>query len=128
VFSVATPLTEAEETVRAFAASHLRQKARAEDFLGLAGAICGTVEYQSGITEVTSTAAHALELGRGVCQDHAHLFIACCRARGVPARYVSGYVDPGHGRGSRKAMPGRRLGRRRRLGERGRHAIACSDA
>jgi transglutaminase-like putative cysteine protease len=31
-----------------------------------------------------------------VCQDHAHLFIACCRARGVPARYVSGYVDPGH--------------------------------
>ncbi len=54
------------------------------------------MEYQSGITEVTSTAAHALELGRGVCQDHAHLFIACCRARGVPARYVSGYVDPGH--------------------------------
>jgi transglutaminase-like putative cysteine protease len=96
VFSVATPLTEAEETVRAFAAIHLRQKARAEDFLGLAGAICGTVEYQSGITEVTSTAAQALDLGRGVCQDHAHLFIACCRARGVPARYVSGYVDPGH--------------------------------
>ena len=48
------------------------------------------------MTEVTSTAAHALEAGRGVCQDHAHLFIACCRAAGVPARYVSGYVDPGH--------------------------------
>lgn len=95
VFSVATPLTEAEETVRAFAASRLRHKARAEDFLELAEAICGTVEYQSGITEVTSTAAQALDLGRGVCQDHAHLFIACCRAQGVPARYVSGYVDPG---------------------------------
>ena len=96
VYGVATPLTEAEETVRAFAAGHLRQKARAQDFLGLASAICGAVEYESGITEVTSTAAHALELGRGVCQDHAHLFIACCRAQGVPARYVSGYVDPGH--------------------------------
>lgn len=96
VFTVATPLTEAEETVRAFAANHLRQKARAEDFLGLAEAICGAVEYETGITEVTSTAAHALEFGRGVCQDHAHLFIACCRAREVPARYVSGYVDPGH--------------------------------
>jgi transglutaminase-like putative cysteine protease len=96
VFTVATPLTEAEGAVRDFAARHLKKTARAEDFLDLAGAICGTVDYQSGITEVTSTAAQALELGRGVCQDHAHLFIACCRARGVPARYVSGYVDPGH--------------------------------
>jgi transglutaminase-like putative cysteine protease len=30
-----------------------------------------------------------------VCQDHAHIFIACCRASGVPARYVSGYVYTG---------------------------------
>jgi transglutaminase-like putative cysteine protease len=30
-----------------------------------------------------------------VCQDQAHVFIACCRARGIPARYVSGYVHPG---------------------------------
>src|SRR5690606_22398794 len=28
----------------------------------------------------------------GVCQDHAHVFIACCRAQGIPARYVSGYL------------------------------------
>jgi transglutaminase-like putative cysteine protease len=27
-----------------------------------------------------------------VCQDHAHVFIACCRFLGVPARYVSGYL------------------------------------
>jgi transglutaminase-like putative cysteine protease len=44
---------------------------------------------------VTSTASQALALGNGVCQDHAHLMLACCRARGVPARYVSGYIDPG---------------------------------
>jgi len=34
-------------------------------------------------------------LGNGVCQDHAHLMLALCRARGLPARYVSGYVDVG---------------------------------
>jgi transglutaminase-like putative cysteine protease len=96
VFTVPTPLTCADEPVGEFAARNLRRAARAEDLLDLASAICAAVAYESGVTEVTSTAAHALEAGRGVCQDHAHLFIACCRAAGVPARYVSGYVDPGH--------------------------------
>ncbi len=35
----------------------------------------------------------ALALGSGVCQDFAHLFIAACRGCGLPARYVSGYVN-----------------------------------
>jgi len=96
VFTVATPLTEATDAVREFAARHLKKEGRAEDFIALAEAICSDVTYQSGVTEVTSTAAQALEIGRGVCQDHAHLFIACCRTAGVPARYVSGYVDTGH--------------------------------
>jgi transglutaminase-like putative cysteine protease len=30
-----------------------------------------------------------------VCQDHAHLFLACCHVHHVPARYVSGYIDAG---------------------------------
>ena len=96
VFAVATPLTEAEGAVRDFAALHLKKTGRAEDFLALAEGICGAVAYETGITEVTSTAANALQIGRGVCQDHAHLFIACCRSMNVPVRYVSGYVDPGH--------------------------------
>jgi transglutaminase-like putative cysteine protease len=53
------------------------------------------VSYQTGATEVSSTAADALLLGNGVCQDHAHLFLACCHTRQLPARYVSGYIDPG---------------------------------
>lgn len=96
VFAVATPLTSADDPVREFAGRHLRRKDCAAGFLALAESICAAVAYETGITEVTSTAAHALEMGRGVCQDHAHLFIACCRAADVPARYVSGYVDPGH--------------------------------
>lgn len=95
VFAVTTPLTQPDDAVRDFAARHLARTERAQDFLALAEAICGSVSYESGITEVTSTAAQALKIGRGVCQDHAHLFIACCRAAGAPARYVSGYVDPG---------------------------------
>jgi len=38
------------------------------------------------------TAEDALEAGHGVCQDHAHSFIACCRYMDIPARYVSGYL------------------------------------
>ncbi|MDR5754686.1 MULTISPECIES: transglutaminase family protein [unclassified Caballeronia] len=63
--------------------------------IALAERIADGIAYQQGVTEVTSPAAEALRLGKGVCQDHAHLMLACCRARGVPARYVSGYVEPG---------------------------------
>lgn len=51
-----------------------------------------TLDYKPGLTDVETTAAEALEKGAGVCQDHAHLFIAGCRVLGVPARYVSGYL------------------------------------
>jgi transglutaminase-like putative cysteine protease len=95
VFTVATPLTAVDDSIRAFGARHLNAQRRAGDFIELAGAICDAVQYQSGYTEVTSTAPQALKLGRGVCQDHAHVFLACCHAAGVPARYVSGYVHPG---------------------------------
>jgi transglutaminase-like putative cysteine protease len=61
----------------------------------LAAHIFGAVEYRSGATNVFSTAGDAIALGAGVCQDHAHIFLACCHARGIPARYVSGYIDPG---------------------------------
>jgi transglutaminase-like putative cysteine protease len=50
------------------------------------------VAYKPRTTDVHTTAAAALEQGEGVCQDHAHLFIACCRVLNIPARYVSGYL------------------------------------
>jgi transglutaminase-like putative cysteine protease len=53
--------------------------------------VAGAIAYKPGATQAHTTAAEALALGEGVCQDHAHVFIACCRAAGVPARYVSGY-------------------------------------
>jgi transglutaminase-like putative cysteine protease len=52
----------------------------------------GALEYEAGVTEADSPIDHALSVGRGVCQDFAHVMIAIARAWGVPARYVSGYL------------------------------------
>ncbi len=48
--------------------------------------------YEFGPTSVRTTAAEAWSLGRGVCQDMAHVMIAMCRTQGIPARYVSGHL------------------------------------
>src|SRR5438445_12220331 len=42
-------------------------------------------------TNSGTSAAEAFTLKRGVCQDYAHIFIACARTGGVPARFVSGH-------------------------------------
>ena len=95
VFTVPTPRTTPTELIREFAARHMRPGRDSAAMLALAAAILSAVAYQTGATDVTSSATDALLLGRGVCQDHAHLFIACCHTQGIPARYVSGYIDPG---------------------------------
>jgi transglutaminase-like putative cysteine protease len=48
--------------------------------------------FDSSATEVTTPLLQVLAEKRGVCQDFAHLMIACMRSRGLPARYVSGYL------------------------------------
>ncbi|WP_416898937.1 MAG: transglutaminase-like domain-containing protein [Minwuia sp.] len=56
--------------------------------------------YDPEATDVTTSVATVLEKRRGVCQDFTHLMIACMRALGLPARYVSGYLrtDPPPGK------------------------------
>ncbi|HKW07080.1 MAG TPA: transglutaminase family protein [Candidatus Dormibacteraeota bacterium] len=51
-----------------------------------------SMTYRHGITGVRTTAAEALALGAGVCQDYAHVMLAVCRACGLPSRYVSGHL------------------------------------
>lgn len=68
-------------------------------------AILAAVKYETGFTDADTPAEEALSAGRGVCQDHAQIFIGGCRMMGVPARYVSGYLmmddridqEAGHG-------------------------------
>jgi transglutaminase-like putative cysteine protease len=54
-------------------------------------AIHRDLTFLPGETDTRTTADDVLALGRGVCQDFAHLFIAAMRSLGRPARYVSGY-------------------------------------
>lgn len=90
-----TPLTEMDENLTAFveefkvAHPKLQEPAALQ---ALMDAIIDRVPYVKGQTAVETSAAKAFALGSGVCQDHAHIFIACCRYLGVPARYVSGYL------------------------------------
>lgn len=50
------------------------------------------IAYQFGITGYSTPAAMALHLGKGVCQDYAHILLALLRLLKVPARYVSGHL------------------------------------
>ncbi len=50
------------------------------------------IEYAPGETTITTSVNEVLAKRRGVCQDFAHLMISCLRSRGLPARYVSGYL------------------------------------
>lgn len=58
----------------------------------LMGVVHARLSYTTGSTHSETTAAEALRAGAGVCQDHAHLFIAVARSHGIPARYVCGYM------------------------------------
>jgi transglutaminase-like putative cysteine protease len=49
-------------------------------------------KYDQRATTVSTPIDQVLQKRKGVCQDFAHVMIACMRSRGVPARYVSGYV------------------------------------
>jgi transglutaminase-like putative cysteine protease len=48
--------------------------------------------YRHDVTSIRTTAAQALALGAGVCQDYAHVALAICRQAGLAARYVSGHL------------------------------------
>ncbi|WP_295559717.1 transglutaminase family protein [uncultured Hyphomicrobium sp.] len=58
-------------------------------------AVSDAVEYEIGATHEHTSAAEALTAGKGVCQDHAHIFISAARVIGIPARYVNGYFLSG---------------------------------
>ena len=90
VFLRDTPLTRRDKLISVFA-SEFSAHPPLDRMHRLMAAINGSVAFEVGVTTPTNTAAEVLALGRGVCQDHAHVFIACARQMGVPARYVSGY-------------------------------------
>lgn len=78
---------EMKDFARAYASMPTRQ-----NLMALAQAVLERVPYISNSTSVLGTAIDAFQARQGVCQDHAHIFIAMCKYLGLPARYVSGYL------------------------------------
>ncbi|NCP13089.1 MAG: transglutaminase family protein [Sphingomonadales bacterium] len=89
-----TPLTRPGAKLRGLLRDVPEQASAAPlDFLhSLSGMIRERVVYETGRTHSGTTAEEAVGHGAGVCQDHAHIFIAAARVNGIPARYVSGYL------------------------------------
>lgn len=84
--------TVANDEIRSFAAGHVASGDATATVLNLMHALHSGLQYEPGVTHVKTTAAEALSLRRGVCQDFAHIMLAACRSVGIPARYVSGYL------------------------------------
>lgn len=88
-----TPLTAADQRISAIA-RELAQAARDPEDLAerMSTWVADSMSYGSGATGVQTTAAQALAIGKGLCQDYAHIMLAICRAAGLAARYVSGHM------------------------------------
>jgi transglutaminase-like putative cysteine protease len=93
VYRDATALTAPDAKLRAVASklahgttSQLVLAERVHDWASEA------IAYQIGVTGVQTPAAMALHLGKGVCQDYAHMMLAVLRLLGIPGRYVSGHL------------------------------------
>ncbi|MCW2804200.1 MAG: hypothetical protein QOF52_3459 [Propionibacteriaceae bacterium] len=101
VDSMADFLTNSERTEPSDELADLAKDAAAHHLPRLAALeICRRVaehlSYQRGSTSVNSTARQVWEGRRGVCQDYSHVVLGALRLIGLPARYVSGYLHPGH--------------------------------
>lgn len=92
-----TPLVPLSEAARVYGLQSL-QPARdwLEAVTALMHAIHSDFEFRAGATTVSTSVDEVLYQRSGVCQDFAHLMLACLRGNGLPARYVSGYLltDP----------------------------------
>ncbi len=89
------------EAARAYAApSFAAGRDWLEAIVHLRCRIHADFEFEPGATTVSTQVDEVLELRSGVCQDFAHVMLACLRGQGLPARYVSGYLrtDPPPGR------------------------------
>lgn len=92
-FLRATPLTEPDADMVALARTLFDETGGEPlDFLhALMTQIHRTMTFDADATSATTSAVEAFGVRRGVCQDFTHIFAACARSVGVPARYVSGH-------------------------------------
>ena len=95
-----SPLAHINGALRGFSAEATRGSADALDSMHrLMDALHDAIAYHADESEGAGTAVEAFALRRGRGRDFAHIFIACARFLGVPARFVSGYRVAGEGSG-----------------------------
>jgi len=94
IFRRQTAKTEPDQAIADIVAG-LKSEDRIDRLHELMQVIGERVEYVVGATNAHTSATEALSDGRGVCQDHAHIFISAARLMGLPARYISGYFVTG---------------------------------
>jgi transglutaminase-like putative cysteine protease len=93
-FTFASPLVPLDAPFADYARqSFPARRAILDAVLDLTARIHRDFRFDPTATTVATPLAQMFEQRRGVCQDFAHLQIACLRALGLPARYVSGYVE-----------------------------------
>jgi transglutaminase-like putative cysteine protease len=88
-----TPLVPLSDAAQAYAVPSLRP---GRDWLEAVSELMHRIhvdfEFEPGATTVSTSVDEVLAKRHGVCQDFAHLMLACLRTHGLPARYVSGYL------------------------------------
>ncbi|MBS0336319.1 MAG: transglutaminase family protein [Proteobacteria bacterium] len=92
VFLRTTPITRADEALAAFAERHRKRAGALAGLRELAAAIADRMPLKPDEGSGAGSAAEAFAGGVVSARDQAHVFIACCRHLGVPARFVSGYL------------------------------------
>lgn len=95
-FAAVTLRTPSLPGVREFAGEVFTPQRRLVDAVdALCSRIYDEFEFDSSFSDISTPVDAVIEARRGVCQDFAHLSIACLRAVGLAARYVSGYIETG---------------------------------
>ncbi|MFT4023089.1 MAG: transglutaminase family protein [Flavihumibacter sp.] len=93
-FTGSTPMTAFNQEIHTYASrSFTPGRSFFDATFDLIQRIYKDFEYKPGFTSVATPLQEVMELKKGVCQDFAHLAIAGIRSLGLPARYVSGYLE-----------------------------------
>lgn len=92
-YAAHTPLVDTSDAMVGLAKRLLEAYPQSSQLAeALMHALTQHMRFETGATSVATTASEAFALGRGVCQDYAHIMLALCRTAGLYARYVSGYL------------------------------------
>lgn len=92
IFMRTTQLTMPDPAIRDFAERLVAPPRTVKAMHEIMNQIRERMRFEIDSTDTGTSAAQAFEMGHGVCQDFAHVFVAAARHAGTPARYVSGYM------------------------------------